>query len=58
LERPDLPKTSDTDPFCSLLNDDQYGEFERDHFIDTLNDWGWFGSGDPPGWYSGAPWTE
>jgi hypothetical protein len=54
----ELPKTADPDPFCSLLNADQYENFDRNHFIDTLNDWGWFGNGDPPDWYSGAIWSE
>jgi hypothetical protein len=56
--RSDLPDTPGTDPFCSLLNDDRYRRFDRDHFIATLNDWGWFGNGDPPDWYTGAAWTD
>jgi len=31
-----------------------YRQYERDHFIDTLNDWGWFGVGEPPAWYAGG----
>ena len=50
-----LPKTTDADPFCSLLDDVSYGEFVRDRFIATLNDWGWFGEGQPPDWYEGIP---
>jgi len=30
---------------------------ERSFFEDTLNDWQWFGDGDPPGWYTGEPWS-
>ena len=42
----------------SFLNDDAYSEFERDLFIATLDDWGWYGAGDPPEWYTGAPWSK
>jgi hypothetical protein len=41
----------------SFLDDDSYSKFDRDLFIATLNDWGWFGTGDPPSWYTGAPWS-
>lgn len=34
-----------------------YLRYERELFIDTLNDWGWFGDGSPPDWYTGQPWT-
>jgi hypothetical protein len=34
-----------------------YEAYERELFIDTLNDWQWFGHGDPPGWYTGRPWS-
>jgi hypothetical protein len=39
-------------PGVSLLSD-SYAEFDRDHFIDALNDWGWYGDELPPDWYSG-----
>ncbi|HET9690017.1 MAG TPA: hypothetical protein VFP61_02615 [Acidimicrobiales bacterium] len=36
---------------------DQYRSFDRELFIDTLNDWGWFGRDDAkPDWYTGEPW--
>jgi hypothetical protein len=35
-----------------------YLRYDRDHFIDMLNDWGWWGEGSPPPWYSGEPWTS
>jgi hypothetical protein len=35
-----------------------YVSYDRALFIDTLNDWGWYGQGDPPPWYTGEPWTE
>jgi hypothetical protein len=31
--------------------------YERAVFIDTLNDWQWFGDADPPEWYTGKPWA-
>jgi hypothetical protein len=43
--------------FSSLLGP-AYAVFDRDEFVATLNDWGWFG--DPevaPDWYTGEPWT-
>jgi hypothetical protein len=33
-----------------------YENFDRELFVDTLNDWQWFGPGDPPEWYTGKPW--
>ena len=44
--------------FVSLLNPDSYGRYDRQLFMDTLNDWGYFGPDVPPGWYSGMPWTS
>ena len=29
--------------FCSGLYPESYSEYERKRFIDTLEDWGWFG---------------
>ena len=35
-----------------------YRVYVRQNFIDTLNDWGWFGDeGQAPDWYSGDPWS-
>jgi hypothetical protein len=35
-----------------------YRIYVRQLFIDTLDDWGWFGSpGDQPSWYTGKPWS-
>jgi hypothetical protein len=32
--------------------------YNRQLFIDTLNDWGWFGEkGAEPPWYTGKPWS-
>lgn len=35
-----------------------YVQYDRDGFIDVLNDWGWCALGDPPAWYTGEPWFE
>lgn len=35
-----------------------YLRYDRDLFIDTLNDWGWCGEKEPPSWYTGKPWSE
>ena len=40
--------------FLSLLSREAYGRYDRSLFVDTLNDWGYFGT-DAPGWYTGAP---
>lgn len=35
-----------------------YRTYDRQCFVDTLNDWGWFGGkGQEPGWYTGKPWS-
>lgn len=35
-----------------------YRVYVREYFIDTLNDWGWFGElGNEPLWYTGKPWS-
>jgi len=34
-----------------------YRNYDRQRFIDTLNDWGWFGyPGGEPSWYTAEPW--
>ena len=35
----------------------QYETYDRKYFEATLNDWGWHGTGDPPPWYTGEPWS-
>jgi hypothetical protein len=35
-----------------------YRRYNRQLFIDTLNDWRWFGEkGAEPTWYTGKPWS-
>ncbi len=39
--------------FCSGLNLSIYSKYNREKFIETLNDWGWFGKTEErPEWYS------
>jgi hypothetical protein len=36
-----------------------YRTYKRELFIDTLNDWGWFGEkGKEPDWYTGKSWSS
>ena len=35
-----------------------YRQYEREHFIATLNDWGWYGPEElRPLWYTGESWS-
>ncbi len=44
--------------YCSALNPRGYSKYDRENFIDTLNDWGYFGDeSNKPDWYTGEPWT-
>jgi hypothetical protein len=43
--------------FYSYLSPD-YESYDRDAFIEALNDWGWSGEGQPPDWYRGEAWNE
>jgi len=44
--------------FATRINVVAYSNYERAAFVDTLNDWGWFGPEQQrPGWYTGQPWT-
>jgi hypothetical protein len=29
-------------------------QYNREMFVDALNDWGWFGNGPAPTWYTGS----
>jgi len=44
----------DTDYYSSGLNPHSYEPYRRDIYIETLNDWGWFGAGAPPSWFTGV----
>jgi hypothetical protein len=42
--------------YCSALNPLSYSKYNREIFVETLNDWGWYGDEDrKPTWYSGTP---
>ena len=44
--------------YSSCLSE-SYAQYNRQLFIDTLNDWGWYGEkGKEPKWYKGEPWTK
>ena len=44
-----IPKTY----YCSGLNPEAYNKYDRNEFIDTLEDWGWFGPKEKrPPWYT------
>jgi len=43
--------------WCSVLSE-LYQTYERELFIETLDDWMWFGErGGEPSWYTGTPRT-
>lgn len=45
--------------FYSQLSAPAYSQYDRAEFIDTLDDWGWFGSDEPPTWFTAnRPWTD
>ncbi|HET9782855.1 MAG TPA: hypothetical protein VFR33_13875 [Candidatus Dormibacteraeota bacterium] len=45
--------------YYSSINPSAYSAFDREHFVGTLNDWGYFGAPDKtPPWYSGLAWGE
>ena len=45
--------------FGSKLNPEVYNKYDRDVFIDTLEDWGWFGPiEERPDWYTGKYYEE
>lgn len=40
--------------YCSALNPLAYDKYDREHFIETLTDWGYYGNAaDKPDWYEG-----
>ena len=43
----------------SCLNVETCTQYDRQEFIDTLDDWQYFGSAETkPSWYKGTPWAE
>ena len=48
---------ADDDYFISKLGR-SYGTYQRQHFIDTLDDWQFFGAqAERPAWYAGKRWA-
>ena len=44
--------------FVSQVDGAAYASYDRDLFVGTLNDWGWFGpEQDRPTWFTGEAWT-
>jgi hypothetical protein len=44
--------------FVSQVNAAAYASYDRDLFVGTLNDWGWFGTEqDRPTWFTGQAWA-
>ena len=36
-----------------------YRTYDRQYFLETLDDWGWYGDkAKTPPWYTGKPWTS
>ena len=45
--------------YCSALNPLNYSSYNRDRFVDTLTDWGFYGDKDNvPSWYEGHIYKE
>jgi hypothetical protein len=46
------------DDYCSSVLSPNYGDYQRQYFIDTLDDWKFFGpDSERPSWYSGKNWS-
>ena len=52
------PQPTGDDYYWSILSPGSYGRYERQLFIDTLDDWQFFGpDNERPEWYTGKSWT-
>ena len=55
LHMPAVVPTSRIEPgvyyHFSILNPEQYSDYNRERFIAMLASWGWTGAGPPPEWY-------
>ena len=62
LDSPDrerLPSAAQRVGYSYSLLGRPYDRFDRDFFIETLNDWGWKGDPDNrPDWCTDEPWTK
>ena len=56
IDMDDIDTADDVIPkqyYWSGINPINYREYDRDHFINTLEDWGWFGpESKKPSWYA------
>jgi hypothetical protein len=53
-----LKAIRDAGYYYSVLNAESYGRYVERDFVDTLNDWGYYGAPSAtPKWYSGKPWS-
>lgn len=43
--------------YLTRLAVESYSQYDRAVFVETLNDWGWCGSVEPPPWFTGASWS-
>jgi hypothetical protein len=53
----DPPEIEDATPVRDYFRsyfDDGFEPYDRELFIEALDDWGWFGSGPPPDWFHGG----
>jgi hypothetical protein len=56
-ETKDFKELQEMGFYCSALAD-SYSTYDRLLFVDTLNDWKFFGEANKkPGWYTGKGWT-
>lgn len=54
----DLNKMEKLGYYCSALEPSHYSTYDRKRFIETLDDWRFFGDKEQtPDWYTGQPWT-
>ena len=44
--------------FLSALNPHHYEPYQREVFIEALNDWGWYGVEAPPPWFAGRSYRQ
>ncbi len=53
-----IKEASEREYYYSAINLESYKNYNRQLFIDTLNDWGYFGKEEEkPEWYTGKPWS-
>lgn len=55
----DFPMPKHKDYFISAVNAEYYSDYNRTNFIETLEDWGFFGnSNDVPKWFNGIVYEQ